>query len=635
MRACENMITSYRTARGAAFVCGRVLCMILWIAATPCGGGTVPSEHDGGVKSRTARALFPFEIAPAYHVIADMYEYSNRSNGLCATTNRTEVWAVRGLGRREERRVGVELVSVIVDTSRARFAWDVAGQRVAISRGSPAIVESGELADMRFFGVDYGGRIRDAELTLTSVFTLQEEMRNGIGTKKLTMLNPVCPTWGVSLNAHGFDPQWYLRQSGTQFLTREFWFDAKTGRYLGKRCGCSPPWAYTEIEYPAPDTVAKSLFVFRRPAGVAVEVADPELRKEADAMAEAAAEEVSGARLSNSNRSVVPARPEISAVVNDDGRRRRVSGSQPLAALNSIKTIQSELLEQQKLIESLYVRVRRESKSFVTPAAAGLWSRRVSLPKCCGWDEVLFGFKGARRYSRFLALDYRAGPLSGGGQEAKEGASIRFDEATAWDTRNVLKRTRRFEAPQEVRYSSFSAGEADDSLPAPEDLWNAGFAMPDPTGSDEAKQNWQRMGHLVECLVSWPYRVAGTNDQIDGARCIVLAGEFECPLELGEASSPRRIQDRIWLDAERSLAVRRRETKLDEVLRRVSNSELVEVLPGVWLPRQSRTEVVGLSGSRNGETPLLKSEMKLCLWLVNQVPDELFDVALTPLEEAL
>jgi len=89
------------------------------------------------------------------------------------------------------------------------------------------------------------------------------------------------------------------------------------------------------------------------------------------------------------------------------------------------------------------------------------------------------------------------------------------------------------------------------------------------------------------------------------------------------------------LDAERSLAVRRRETKLDEVLRRVSNSELVEVLPGVWLPRQSRTEVVGLSGSRNGETPLLKSEMKLCLWLVNQVPDELFDVALTPLEEAL
>ena len=29
------------------------------------------------------------------------------------------------------------------------------------------------------------------------------------------------------------------------------------------------------------------------------------------------------------------------------------------------------------------------------------------------------------------------------------------------------------------------------------------------------------------------------------------------------------------------------------------------------------------------------SEMKLCLWLVNQVPDELFDVALTPPEKAL
>lgn len=240
-----------------------------------------------------------------------------------------------------------------------------------------------------------------------------------------------------------------------------------------------------------------------------------------------------------------------------------------------------------------------------------------------------------QRYSRLLALDYRAGPLSGGGQEAKEGVSISFDEATAWDTRNVLKRTRRCEALQQAQYSSFSEGEAADSLPAPEYLWNAGLAVPDPTRSDEAKGNWQRMGHLAECLVSWPYRVAGTNDQIDSARCIVLAGEFECPLELGETSSPRRIQDRIWLDAERNLVIRRRETKLDEVLRRVSNSELVEVSPGMWLPRQSRTEVVGLSGSGNAETSLLKSEMKLCLSLVNQVPDELFDVALTPPEEAL
>ena len=249
--------------------------------------------------------------------------------------------------------------------------------------------------------------------------------------------------------------------------------------------------------------MAKSLFVFRRPAGVTVEVADPELRKEADAILQAAGEEVSRAPLRNSNGALVTTRPEVSAVLNDDGRRRRVSRSQPLVALNSIQAITSELLHQQKLLESLYVRVRRECRGTMTTDAAELWKRRIGLPKYWGWDEMLFGFKGARRYSRLLALDYRTGPLSGGGQEAKEGASISFDEATAWDTRNVLKRTRRFEAPQQAQYSSFSAGEAADSLPAPEYLWNAGLAVRDPTGSDEAKRNWQRMGHLAECLVSW------------------------------------------------------------------------------------------------------------------------------------
>jgi hypothetical protein len=64
---------------------------------------------------------------------------------------------------------------------------------------------------------------------------------------------------------------------------------------------------------------------------------------------------------------------------------------------------------------------------------------------------------------------------------------------------------------------------------------------------------------------------------------------------------------------------------------RVVNREFVEVLPGLWLPRQSLTEhwAPPEAPEEHRGSPVLACRMSLLLWVVNQVPDELFDVALT------
>jgi len=78
------------------------------------------------------------------------------------------------------------------------------------------------------------------------------------------------------------------------------------------------------------------------------------------------------------------------------------------------------------------------------------------------------------------------------------------------------------------------------------------------------------------------------------------------------------------------LPIRQRETRFDGQFVRVVNSDYEEVIPGLWLPKQSRTQMYGPpdAAKQVRERPVLTCNITLCFWLGNQIADEMFDLVL-------
>ena len=105
------------------------------------------------------------------------------------------------------------------------------------------------------------------------------------------------------------------------------------------------------------------------------------------------------------------------------------SAGEPL----TLQEVKTRLERQQQRIESLQLRVRRETTLSVKPKDMLGWSRGPALPKYIGKDEVLVAFKGDRRYFRVLALDYA--PTSDTRSSSATGKIDKpyVDEAKAWN----------------------------------------------------------------------------------------------------------------------------------------------------------------------------------------------------------
>lgn len=110
------------------------------------------------------------------------------------------------------------------------------------------------------------------------------------------------------------------------------------------------------------------------------------------------------------------------------------------------------------------------------------------------------------------------------------------------------------------------------------------------------------------------------------ATCVILAGSLNSLIPTGY--SPGRVTDRIWLDRDHGLAVRKREMARDgRVSRRWINTELREVEPGLWLPMHCRGEQFA-DDAPDGwkEKPVMIDEVRVRKLEVNKVKDELFDM---------
>jgi hypothetical protein len=314
-----------------------------------------------------------------------------------------------------------------------------------------------------------------------------------------------------------------------------------------------------------------------------------------------------------------------------------------------LEHLKSGLRKQREKITSLHIRVRRKTTISVEPDVLVGWTHNLSLPEHLGTDEVLFAFKGHKRYHRIVALDYAPivgpdhAPTALGRPSTKTPKWLlpyvgkvklyTIDAAVACGLDTFFERKRDLESPgldRPYRYRSVPLDDVRDSLPPPEYLVNVGLAVPDPTATDQAERYQHQMGILPDLFERRPYALSKQSEEVDGTTCAALEANFVCAFSAGDVSQKKHIRDKLWLDLEHGLALRKRETWVEGQLRRVSNSDFEELLPGVWLPRWSRTEIFAPPDSpkRYHDRPVCIRDTRLCLWVVNQTPDDLFDTAL-------
>ncbi|MHC4405778.1 MAG: hypothetical protein ACYTG0_39530, partial [Planctomycetota bacterium] len=253
-------------------------------------------------------------------------------------------------------------------------------------------------------------------------------------------------------------------------------------------------------------------------------------------------------------------------------------GTEPL----TLEAVKARLKQQHEKIDSLYLRVRRETTLWADPQDVARWTSRPALPKHFGTDETLIAFKGDNRYSRLLELDYKPLPHAGLSAETRSGTRRYLDEAKAWTGKVLLERNRNLDSGK-FEYRTTSGEQARDCFPPSPYLTNVGLAVADPTGREDAGRTFQQMHLLPELLRRWPYQVMEKPQVVEGTPCVVLVGKMQCEPLAGKGLQKRSIVDKLCLDPEHGLAIRKRETLIDGQLIRLLSSDFQEVLPDVWL----------------------------------------------------
>jgi hypothetical protein len=156
-----------------------------------------------------------------------------------------------------------------------------------------------------------------------------------------------------------------------------------------------------------------------------------------------------------------------------------------------------------------------------------------------------------------------------------------------------------------------------------------GLHVPDPSGTDESRRS-QAIFQLSEWIKDPSYDLQPNTEVVDGSTCLVLKGSLDSPLR--PKLLPGDLADRIWLDRDHGLVVRKREIARDgKVMDRWINTDLKEVEPGIWLPMAVRHETFTAKPPAGREAkPVLTEEIRVQKLEINRVPDERFDMVPKP-----
>lgn len=228
------------------------------ISAVPLAAGVLLALFcvwgSQGEQNLLAAVFQALDRAPAYHMRVTIQSSSmiDLDGGSV-----TEMWLVRGVGRRTETRSHDEVTAVLVDNLRWKLEWNVHGRRVS--------AWPSEMTDSK------------ADLPFDWVLKSREEMIRW-GEKYKAKLVPEKDR----LDGREVDKITVTRTEEPVTTRQIVWFDQKSGRPL-KLCyerldGLQK--AEAVIDYPSPDALPRERFTFQVPRDAAVEVFDPQFGRQ-------------------------------------------------------------------------------------------------------------------------------------------------------------------------------------------------------------------------------------------------------------------------------------------------------------------------------------------------------------------
>jgi RNA polymerase sigma factor (sigma-70 family) len=159
-------------------------------------------------------------------------------------------------------------------------------------------------------------------------------------------------------------------------------------------------------------------------------------------------------------------------------------------------------------------------------------------------------------------------------------------------------------------------------------LLQVGLMYPDPTG-DEEHQTFLRAYMLPEIFETPGYQLKGM-DKVAGALCLIIEGKMpKPPWFTDKKEEETATDDRLWLDTEHGMVLRKRELSVKgRLVTRFQNSDLKEILPGYWLPLECQEELLSPENAPkeyHGK-PAVVIRCKVRKWNVNDVKEDFFAV---------
>jgi hypothetical protein len=333
------------------------------------------------------------------------------------------------------------------------------------------------------------------------------------------------------------------------------------------------------------------------------------------------------------------------------------------------REIKAQFAHQVERIKGLEVAYKLETKSNLSPEklrAVPEYINKLFLPE----DEWRIAFKGHKRYSRQIQperIKYLA-PLDENGlavppeppadappaiKENQKELKRQYERAIAatkaMEARGAPPRrrdpsirelserdvTRAYNGktlwmkqpvtPKSNQYMVWRSSSKGNWFQVTAYLMAVGLHVPDPSGEEQLRKV-QSIFQVAELIKNPVYDLEPRTEVVDGSTCVILKGRLNSLLQPGFLSGD--LTDRIWLDRDHGLVLRKREMALEgKVQNRWVNSQLKEVDPGLWLPLATRYEQYSLKPPEELKgKPVVIEEVRVKRIEVNLVPDDRFDM---------
>jgi hypothetical protein len=275
----------------------------------------------------------------------------------------------------------------------------------------------------------------------------------------------------------------------------------------------------------------------------------------------------------------------------------------------TVAEVKAELLKQRGKLQSFFVRYRLDAKPLAPLPLLRQW-RMCDCEAYAREDHI--AFKGRKQYWRKIDFIGRDGPLP---KTPSEDRTMAFNGRYAWCSAHS--------APCDEYLKVWALNDL--QFFQSEYLMSVGLRYPDQTVSEKTRRAMcQQMWLLPDAFELHPYQLSERTERIDGARCLGLEASWKSPTD-----QEVTITDRLWLDLDHGLAVRRRNQLFNGQLgEHWLTFRLQEVVPGYWLPRETwwhrvapRTAPEDWKGKF-----AISYHMTVLEWSANDVKDALFEI---------